>query len=237
MKAPRLALEGLAQARLRLDGRPLAVKPDGSWVDAAIACQALPDLEPGTHILEVELPFGRATACEWMYLLGEFGVEVAGSHARLVAAPTALSWGDWTRQGLPFYAGNLTYHATVSGDGGPCAIRIPQLRAPLVAVARAGRRVGAIAFAPFEIALGELPRGEHRLDLTAFGSRINAFGALHHTNAALRWVGPDAWRSQGDDWCDEYQLRPCGILTAPRVLKRKRIDRRPRRRATRPIHQ
>ncbi len=78
--------------------------------------------------------------------------------------------------------------------------------------------MGEIAFSPHRIDLGTLPAGEHRLDLTAFGNRQNAFGAMHHTNVNLRWVGPDAWRSQGDDWCDEYQLRPCGILTAPRVL-------------------
>lgn len=217
VRAPRLALEGLAQARLRLDGRELPIRSDGWWVDEAIATQPLPDLEPGEHVLEAELPFGRATPCEWAYLLGDFGVEVRGSHARLIAEPTTLAWGDWTRQGLPFYAGNITYHCTVAGPG-TFALRCPQFRAPLLTVDVDGTRAGPVAFPPYQLVLPALGTGRHALDLTAYGSRINAFGPLHHTNMALRWCGPDAWRSRDDDWSDEYMLRPCGILTAPRLL-------------------
>jgi hypothetical protein len=75
-----------------------------------------------------------------------------------------------------------------------------------------------VAFAPFEVDFGRLTPRRHRLDVAAFGNRFNAFGHLHHTNQRLRWIGPDAWRSVGEDWAYEYQLRPMGILTAPRVL-------------------
>ena len=214
----RLALEGLHAATIQLDGVPLPVTPQGWWVDEAIALQPLPPLSAGEHDVEISVPFGRATPFEWLYLLGTFGVEVMGSHTRLCDFPTHLAWGDWTRQGLPFYAGNVTYHARFTTSGGALTLRTPQFKAPLLQVAIDGGAGVAIAFPPYQLALGELSAGEHTCDLTAFGSRVNAFSCLHHTNAGLRWVGPDAWRSRDDDWSYEYQLRPCGILTAPRLL-------------------
>lgn len=62
---------------------------------------------------------------------------------------------------------------------------------------------------------------EQPLDLTVFGNRVNAFGQLHNTNAKGNyWYGPGSWRSRGDGWADEYQLRPMGILTAPLMERR-----------------
>lgn len=215
---PRLALEGLDGATVTLDGRTLPTQATDWWVDEAIQTLPLPDLAAGEHVLEVDLPFGKGRPCEWMYLLGDFGVEANGRHARIIAAPRELAFGDWTRQGLPFYAGNVTYHCRLSAPGGPLALKVPQFKAPLLTVDLDGKRAGPVAFPPYQLDLGEVAAGEHRLDLVAFGSRVNAFTCLHHTDRGLRWVGPGAWRTFGDEWSDEWQLRECGILTAPRVL-------------------
>jgi hypothetical protein len=145
--------------------------------------------------------------------LGEFGVD----GLRVVApALERLDWGDWTRQGLPFYAGNVTYRVRIVGDGRPLRLRVPHYRAPLVTVDIDGQRVGAAAFPPYEIELGAL-EGEHEIALTAYGSRINAFGPLHNWDPNVRWYGPWAWRSRGEAWGDGYNLRAAGILTAPIV--------------------
>jgi hypothetical protein len=125
-----------------------------------------------------------------------------------------LDFGDWTRQGLPFYAGNVTYHCPIPGGE---KLRVPRFAAPLLTVEADGRPLGAIAFPPYEL---ELPAGTRHLAITAFGSRINAFGQLHNANPHHRWWGPDSWRSTGDHWSYEYQLRPQGLLVAPRLLVR-----------------
>jgi hypothetical protein len=57
------------------------------------------------------------------------------------------------------------------------------------------------------------------VDVTAFGNRFNVFGHLHNIDPHLRWIGPDAWRSAGEHWAYEYQLRPMGVLAAPCVLE------------------
>jgi hypothetical protein len=210
--APKLALEG--PATIRLNGQSVTSQPEGYWVDAAIQTVALPDLTAGDQVLEVTLPFGRNTNLEWCYLLGDFGVEVAGRAARITAPVRSLAFGDWTRQGLPFYAGNVTYHCRLPGAG---KLRVPRFAAPLLTVAVDGNRLGPIAFPPYEL---ELPAGGQRLDITTFGSRINAFGQLHNCVPGYRWWGPQSWRTEGDEWSYEYQLRPQGVLVAPRVLAR-----------------
>ena len=59
--------------------------------------------------------------------------------------------------------------------------------------------------------------GSHKLDMTAYGNRVNTFGAVHNCNEKLTWFGPPAWRSSGVEWSYEYQLRRTGILVAPTV--------------------
>lgn len=216
----KLALEHAPESRLWLDGKPVAAKADGWWVDHCIGTIALPDLAAGTRVLEVEQPFGAGTALEWMYLLGDFGVEVLGARARITAPVRSLSWGDWTRQGLPFYAGSVTYRCTIEADGSRLALRAPRFEAPLLDVAVDGGAATAIAFAPFLGDLGTPAKGRHELAITAYGSRVNAFTALH--NAALhqiRWIGPDAWRTHGDGWVWPWQLTPCGVMSAPELVR------------------
>jgi hypothetical protein len=212
----KLALEGEVVS-LAIDGRNVAVRPAGWWVDEAIRTVTLPDLAAGRHVLEVNQPLGRGTDLEWMYLLGDFGVEVRGRQARITAPVRELAFGDWTRQGLPFYGGNVTYHCRLAGAGGHLGLRVPRFKAPLITAALDGKRVGPIAFPPYRLDLGTVAAGERRLDLTVFGSRINTFGCVHLYDPFAVWIGPGAWRTTGDQWGYEYQLKPCGILTAPTV--------------------
>jgi hypothetical protein len=215
----RLALERADQALLRLDGCVLAARPDGWWVDAAILTVPLPDLAAGSHVIEAELPYGRDTVLEWAYLLGEFGVRVEGRRALVTAAPARVAWGDLGPQGLPFYAGNLTYRVRLDHRGGRLALQAHRFRAPLLRVRLDGREAGAIAWAPWRVDLGEVAAGSHELELTCFGDRRNAFAQVHHAGPERhRWWGPDSWRSQGEDWSDEYVLAPHGVLSAPRLL-------------------
>ena len=216
VRGARLALEDAVRARICLDGRPLRRRPQGSWVDPCLATVPLPILSRGQHVLEVTLPFTPTGSLEWMYLLGDFGVALRGRHARITAPVRTLAWGDWTRQGLPFYAGNVTYRCHIAHPGGPLAVRVPHFAAPLIAVDLDGRRCGCIAYDPFRLELGEVSAGDHELALTAFGSRINAFGAVHCANPDWRWWGPHSWETTGDEWTYEYRLWTNGITAAPR---------------------
>lgn len=217
VRAPRLALERPEVATLRLDGAPLAVRDIGHWIDEDIRTIALPDLAAGTHRIELEWPLDEQAGLEWSYLLGDFGVQALGRSARIVALPSTLAWGDWTSQGLPFYGGNVTYRTRLDAPGGRIRLAVPRFKAPLLAVDLDGQRAGRIAFAPWRLDLGDLAAGRHDLALTAFGNRINTCGQIHNCATNFKWWGPSSFRTTGDQWSDEYVLRPQGILTAPQV--------------------
>jgi hypothetical protein len=215
----RLAVEQPEDVQLRLDGKAVKVRDLGWWVDEAIRTVALPDLARGEHELVARIAYRRKTNVEWMYVLGDFGVKLQGREPRIVAPVRELAFGDWTLQGLPFYAGNVTYHCRIEAGESALGLRVAEFKTPLVTVDVDGRRCGPVAFAPFEIELGRLTPGVHRLDLTAYGNRTNAFGCVHRI-AEKGWVGPNAWRTAGKDWTYDYRLKPTGILSAPQTLAR-----------------
>lgn len=229
--APLLALEEPDGIEIRIGGNLVDAPVTGFWVDEDIATLSLPPLSAGTHKIEVRRPYGPLSNPEWHYLLGDFGVELFGSKTRIVAPVRELFFGDITRQGLPFYGGNVTYHARFTWKGGPLALEAAHFKAPLLKARLLRGGTGApgaespdgaeerpLAFAPFMAEWGDLAQGSHQLDLTAFGNRFNAFGCLHNAQSDIVWYGPDAWRSGGRNWVDEYLVRPAGILGAPRLL-------------------
>jgi hypothetical protein len=205
--------------KIQLDAEDVSNRPTGWWVDESIATIALPAFTAGAHELLLTIPFTRKTNLEWCYLLGDFGVAVAGRAARIIAPVRELAFGDWTRKGLPFYAGNVTYRCVVDGDDRPLTVAAAKFRAPLLSVNVDGKPAGKIAFAPFELNIGR-SRRRRSLEITAFGNRVNTFGAVHNANEKLNWFGPAAWRQTGASWSYEYQLRPMGILSAPIIRAR-----------------
>jgi len=74
-----------------------------------------------------------------------------------------------------------------------------------------------IAFDPYKLNLGRVEAGRHTLTYKLFGTRFNAFAALHNNNQGNDWTGPGIWRTTGDAWCYEYRLRDMGILMSPIV--------------------
>ncbi len=218
VERPLLALENAAEIAIAIDGATVSNNVSGWFVDEAITTVPLPTLRAGSHALTLRLPFGRRSNVEWCYLLGDFGVVQHGRHARIVAPPRELAFGDWTSQGLPFYAGNVVYHCSFEAADRALVLHVPDFKAPLLSVALDGKQAGKIAFAPYSLELGLLAAGSHTLDVTVYGNRVNAFGPVHNADRRWTWFGPNAWRTSGDQWAYEYQLKPSGILTAPQLL-------------------
>jgi hypothetical protein len=218
VSTPKLALEHPELTTIILDGQPLDATDDGWWVDEAIRTVPLPDLNVGKHELLLRIAYLSNTSLEWCYLLGDFGLELRGRHARIIGPVRELAWGDWTRQGLPFYTGNITYHCTFESPASRLAVRVAKYSGAMVGVSMNGAKCPAIAFAPYQAELGNVVKGRQSLDLILYGNRFNAFGAVHSSIRQI-WAGPSSWRTLGDDWCYEYNLRPLGILTAPRIIQ------------------
>ncbi len=214
-----LGLEDLDKSAITFNGKAVDAVSTGKYVDDSIDVVALGKLEKGENELIITRSFGKVSTLEAIYLLGDFGVELKGRSAKVIAPVRELEFGDWTRQGLPFYGGNVTYKLKIEGNGKELGIMAPHFKQPACAVDVDGERKGLIAISPYTVNLGALSQGEHSLEITAFGNRYNTFGALHSCDYANSWHGPNTWRMDGNSFCYEYSLKVCGILVTPKVVE------------------
>lgn len=216
-----LAMEGLdgpgCGIEIIWNGSETGISAEGYYVDRAIRKTKLPGLQKGKNELVLKIPFNEASQIENVYLLGRFGVRVAGTEATVIPYPESLPFGNITGMGLPFYGGNVKYKCRLHSKGEAGILEATYFRCPLLKVKLDGRDLGRIAYAPYTVELGRLAEGTHELEITAFGNRINTFGTLHSCDETMRWPGPGAWRSTGAAWSYEYVLKPAGLLKAPRI--------------------
>ncbi|MBR7041163.1 MAG: hypothetical protein IKI24_04900 [Clostridia bacterium] len=213
---PYLALEDPELARICLNGETVDTDVTGWFVDRDIKRIALPGLKKGENVLTVRTPIGKRTNLEAFYLLGDFGVRVNGTVKTLIPLPEKLGFGSVVEQGLPFYTGNVEYIIPVNACG-DFAVRVPHWRGGLVKAFVDGKDAGMIAFSPYRLEIKGLEPGRHELVLRLYGTRINSFGQLHHTQGIYYYQSPNSWRSEGDLWKYEYEFNPMGILKSPEL--------------------
>ena len=209
---PLLAAENAGKIVIRFNGETVPNTVVGWYVDKCIETIPLPPLKRGVNILEITMPFGRNTNTEWIYLLGNFGVRVEGIKKIIVPMPETIDCGNITEQGFPFYSGKLTYHTTFHTDRTPSGVILPHFCGTLARVALDGKDLGIVAFPPYRLNLSGVSSSAHRLDVTLYVPRTNGFGPVHNVKTSSCFSVPGSWRTQGDEWCYDYQLTPQGIM-------------------------
>ena len=215
-----LALEDPEVSVITLNGEEVSNATVGNYVDIAIKKVPLPGLKQGENTLTVTQPFGARTNPEAMYLLGDFGVRINGTEAVVTAKPKEILFSDLTMQGFPFYGGPMRYGFKATAKNGELTVHASFYRGGLIRVLCDGKEAGAIIYPPFDLTIKNLSDGEHEIVLELLLHRYNTFGPVHLVDEKRVWHGPDAWRSEGDDWSDGYLPRRTGILKAPEVLER-----------------
>ncbi len=209
-----LALEEAAVSRVRLNGQSVPMEIRGYYVDPAIQVIALPGIQQGDNLLSVDIQMSQKTNLENMWILGEFDVDLAGMQPEIHPMRPRLRIGDITRQGLPFYTGNLDLTVSFAiREAGEYSVRIPHFCAPLLGVWVDEEPEIQIAYAPHRAELGWLVPGKHQLTVRIYGNRFNGLGTLHIPWKNWKWYGPDSFRTQGEDFTECYQVRPVGLLS------------------------
>ena len=209
----KLAIEDAECLKLKWNGETISNNVVGWYVDKSIKTVMLPKILVGDNVLEASIPFGERTNVEWAYLLGDFGVEVAGRYVCIVAARKELAFGNIVHQGLPFYGGNITYHIPVNTRGGKLQVRSSQYKGSLQTVSVDGREETPLIYPPYTAECGTVDAGEHTVNLTLYGHRRNGFGPVHQTDLKNRWIGPRAWRTECENWSYDYMLCEEGVTT------------------------
>ena len=210
-----LALETPEVADILLNGEKVANTVVGWYVDKSIKKVSLPKIHKVNNILEITYPFGKRTAVEWCYILGDFGVEVLGRNAKITERANKLAFDNIVHQSLPFYSGKLTYHIDIESEGGDLILRVPKYRGGLVTASLDGDNAQTIAFDPYRTTFKNVSAGKHTIDLTLYVTRVNTCGPVHLADEKFSYLGPKSYRTSGDQWSYEYNLVRQGILSTP----------------------
>ncbi len=218
---PILALEDADIAEITWNGEKVTYSDLGYYTDMSIRKTALPALKKGDNILTVKLPFGKRTDIEAMYLLGNFGVQVAGKHLTVTELPEKIGFSDITYQGMPFYGGMVSYHLLIECDEEwDAVLKLPHYRAAVNTVEVDGEKKAVVAYPPYACDLGVLAPGKHEITVNAYISRRNCFGDVHNADERFSWQGPSAWVTTDSRWTYEYRLYRQGIISTPLIYKK-----------------
>ncbi|WP_394925384.1 hypothetical protein [uncultured Robinsoniella sp.] len=226
VESAELAMEHPEDVEMEWNGERINNVDSGWYVDECIRKRRLGRIKKGENRLVLHIPFQAKTNVEWCYLLGNFGVQVSGRNKKLIKIPERICYGSFVNQGFPFYAGNMEYEVPVYCKAGRLFLETSHYRGALITAELDKKKSGIIALAPYILDLGEVEEGWHSLTIRLYGNRINAFGAVHNADAQEEWYGPNLWRTAGNKWSYEYQLKEMGILTTPKywIAKKEKID-------------
>lgn len=211
----KLALEYQPETVIILNGEKVTERLKEFYVDRDIQEYHLGPVYKGENILELTMPFGEGTNLEAMYLLGDFGVSLAGRKVWLSAQKNPLSFGNIVNQGLSFYSDNIIYICEVVTESGNLWIEIAHYRGAVLEIAVDGQIKGDIYLQPYRLNCGSVAAGIHQISIKLYGNRNNTFGALHNIDSTETWKGPLLWRTEGAKWSYEYQPEAFGVLSAP----------------------
>ncbi len=225
-----LALEQPQTFRITLNGTEIDTECEaGWWCDRSLRKVRLDPvlLRIGENELILDCDYSEDhPGLEIVYLLGSFGTRAQGTAVSLTAAPVKLKLGDWCRQGLTFYSGNVAYGKTVRPrlrKGERLIVRVPDYRGVAARVLVNGKPAGIVAWEPNEVDITDLLPGDGgvvKLAIEILGHRRNSHGPLHLSEKWPKWHGPGQFAGQGKDWQDTFNLVPCGLMQAPELLVR-----------------
>ena len=206
----KLALEHPEFYQIYLNGTILNNEVTGWWIDRAIQCIKIPRsvLQKGRNTLTLRCKYHeKLPGLEAFFLLGRFGVE----EDTITRLPQQLSTGSWTEQGLPCYAGNVTYSRTIQVPQEGMVLEFAKWRGVLLGVSINDGEEQILPWPPYRV---ELPPGEVLLKITVYGSRRNALGPFYGKEAWPAWTGPGVFK---ETVSSKRHIVPCGLLTAPEL--------------------
>lgn len=222
-----LAIERPEKAQAWINGTELdCSSANGWWVDPCIRRIPVPAgaLRKGANEARLSIDYDdRFSGLEIAYLLGHFGVRASGGVASITHLPARLVLGDWTRQGLPFYSGNVAYRARIAGPkrkGARTILALGEFRGAAARVVVDGAPAGVAAWPPYEIDITDLlAPGGSEVAIEVLSHRRNAFGPLHYPDPWPYGTGPGTFTTfDSKEWSDAHVLVPCGLIEAPTIL-------------------
>ena len=204
----------------------------GWWRDLSLRKIEVPLdlLKTGNNTLILEMDYcENFSGLEVVYLLGEFGVWKAEDGCYQISSPvTTMKFGDWTRQGLPFYAGAVKYKfffGWPEASPSKLFIKVPAFDGAAVKVIINKHEAGIISLNYKEVEISEfVVAGKNELCIEVFGHCRNSHGPLHYNKVKPDFISTEHFFTSGNEWTDEYVLVSCGLNEAPQLIIRELND-------------
>lgn len=219
-----LVVERPENFRIKLNGSSVdSSKRNGWWVDICfiripINSELLID---GKNTIELTTDFHQGVDIEAIYLLGDFGVRIAGTQKTVTLLPESLSAGSLTEQGLPFYSGKVTYifnapRRLESGEG--AFLQLDGFAGACVRVNPDSAEEHIIAWQPYESEITHALINGNEVRVQVVLTRRNTFGPLHQIPLFAPGYGPDNFITEGEEFTNDYMLVPAGLLSPPNFI-------------------
>lgn len=224
-----LAIEQPARYELSVNGKDVPTDTDcGWWTDRSLRKIVLPAhclvLGDNQIVLGVEYD-ATHPGLEAIHLLGDFGTRVQGTALTVTTPPATLRLGDWTKQGLGFYSGSVSYLTTIRPKAHARSrwyVATPDFKGVAVRVTINGQSAGVVGWEPYEVDITDWITGEAiELGIEVIGHRRNSHGPFHLSDPAPRFIGPIEFETTGRKWRDDYVVVPVGLMKSPVLINRK----------------
>jgi len=221
-KSSFLIVENAEDYSFSFNGVPISGNPVGWYLDRDFDKIPLPPFIQGENSIVIATNYLNRMEFEDCYLLGDFGVN---TNREIVALPRFLVNGDWCLQGLPHFAGTVTYHTVIPVPdkiSGKYFLNFEKFSASVVGVSVNGNFVGDV-FTDCQkfIDITEFVRpGEIiRLDADVVGSPRNLLGPFHQREGKTMNTNASSFRCTGLKYSPEYYLHPYGLMGIIRLYQ------------------
>ena len=165
-----LAMEQPKKYEIKINGNIIEKKITGSWTDSCIKKMTVPVeyFKTGLNLIEMAVDFQENLDLENIFLLGNFGVRLENFNIVMTKPVVELKSGDITKQGLPFYAGNIRYEIRFEPNNGAYLV-VPSWEGICLRIDDT-----LVPWRPYEAQI--LPSNIHIVEL--IGHRANANGLI-----------------------------------------------------------
>lgn len=207
-------IAGEEATEIIFNGKKIDLTEVGYYVDKSIKKYQLGNIKKGVNEILIKAPITHRISVENYYILGDFDVRVNGTVKTICKKSSKIGFSDITKQGMPFYGGNVKYKMQIETPSCDLKIRINRYRNALLKVFVDGEEKGVIAYPPYLLEIKDVTKGKHVIEIIAYGNRVNTFGPIH--DSSYRWyVSPTAWYTTGYAYSYEYEPKPTGVISSP----------------------
>jgi len=227
LKSLELAVEAPELYKVAVNGKPLSFAAAMRWLDPHLRSASIGALaQTGDNVVTITgKPFDVRMELENIYVRGNFAL-VPRERGFSIAAPAALGFGSWLKQGRPFDGATVLYQTdvTVPASSNRIKVELSELSGTLAEVLVDGKRAGLIAWQPFHLEAAVTP-GKHTVAVRLVSTPHNTLGPFHNPASRMRaWPGAWATFPEQQPAGAQYDLLDYGFAAAPTISAAKVIQ-------------